>query len=194
MQLLDGMFRIFHMKYAHVQSALAEEAGGYRTAQWHGVLCGLLCTGRPLTVDLWHRLVDEVSGRGVTLGLPLRRELERLYRTTREELEDSAITFTPLLPGEHEAGLEQRTRALGVWCEAFLFGLASGGVSSETELNDDAKELIGDIVEISRAEADGETPGDDEYYYNELVEYVRVGVLLLNEELNPLPDSEPNLH
>ena len=48
-------------------------------------------------------------------------------------------------------------------------------------------EIINDLSEISRADAEGDDNGDDaENALEEIIEYVRMGVLLVNEELQPL--------
>jgi len=90
---------------------------------------------------------------------------------------------------------------LGVWCQGFVYGLAVGGVKEETELPEDSKELIKDILEISRAgyiaddEAEISTDveddnEEDEIAFMEVSEYVRMGTLLIYEELQPLQSSQ----
>ena len=52
---------------------------------------------------------------------------------------------------------------------------------------EDVAELVRDITEISRADFEiEEADEDDEQAFSEVVEYVRMGVLLINDELQPL--------
>lgn len=182
------------MKYSHFQAALAAESDGYHAAQWHGVLCGLLCAGRPTTLELWHRFADELSDQKAPLVTAARPDLERLYRITVDQLGADDVSFELLLPDD-KVSLGERTAALGLWCDAFLYGLGAGGVNEDTELSVDSLELLKDVTEISRAEFSGSrADADDEFQFEELVEYIRVGVLVLNDELNPVKPDTPKVH
>jgi uncharacterized protein YgfB (UPF0149 family) len=182
------------MKYSHFQSALAAQSDGYHAAQWHGVLCGLLCAGRPTSLELWHRFADELSDQAAPLITGMRADLERVYRDTSEQLEAEDVSLELLLPDD-DTPLSARTEALGLWCDAFLYGLTAGGVSEDTELSVDSRELLKDLAEISRAEFSGsKVEADDELNFQELVEYIRVGVLVLNDELNPVKPDTPQIH
>ena len=103
--------------------------------------------------------------------------------------------FQLLLPDDDDE-LDERTEALGDWCLGFVYGLAAGGLSEDSELPEDTRELLMDFIEISRASNDvGELDDDsdeeeDEHAFVEIVEYVRTGVLLINEELQPLQTSQ----
>ena len=83
--------------------------------------------------------------------------------------------------------MELQVNALGEWCQGFLIGLSLGGVEDFQALPDDAKEIARDLVEIARAGTSYELSGleDDEEAFVELVEFIRVGALLINEELHP---------
>ena len=115
-------------------------------------------------------------------------------------MNDSDVEFELMLPDDEEP-LEARVEALGVWCQGFVFGLAAGGVKEDSDLPDDSKELIKDILEISRAGyvADDEAElsasvennnEEDEVALMEVTEYVRMGTLLIYEELQPLQSSQ----
>jgi len=64
-------------------------------------------------------------------------------------------------------------------------------------LPEDTAELMKDMIEISRAGQDVDDAGieesddnDDELAYMEIEEYVRMGVLLIYEELQPLQSTQ----
>ena len=182
------------MKYEELQSLLRDPLNPFLVAQWHGLLCGLLATGRPITVVLWHRMASQYSDDGILLDSELSDALEQYIEQQKKQFDDERISFDiVLLDDEHP--LDQRAQALGHWCSAYLFGLAVGGVTQETEMGVDSKELLRDMSEISRVEFDqDESDIEDELQYNEILEYIRVGVLLLNTELNSLPFSQTQEH
>ena len=93
------------------------------------------------------------------------------------------MQFDLLLPPDEEP-LAVRTAALAEWCQGFLYGLGAGGIPDARRLEGDAGELVRDFAEISRASVgSSEDQEADENAYGELVEFVRVGVQLLFEEL-----------
>jgi hypothetical protein len=96
------------------------------------------------------------------------------------------MEFELLLPPD-ERFIEVRTAALAQWCQGFLYGLGAGSVPDASELPGDTGELVRDFGEISRAGVDAtQDEESNEAAYTELVEFVRVGVQLLFEELAAL--------
>jgi hypothetical protein len=110
-----------------------------------------------------------------------------LHDAILQELKDDAFGFSLMLPPD-EASLPMRTRALGEWCAGFLYGLALGGFRDDAGLPDTVREVMQDLYEISHAGFSEEPLGeDDEAAFAEIGEYVRISVLLLHDELQPLP-------
>jgi uncharacterized protein YgfB (UPF0149 family) len=76
--------------------------------------------------------------------------------------------------------------------------MSAGGIQDIEKLPGDSGEIVRDFVDISRADTyELEGGEEDEVAYNELLEYVRTGVLLLNEELHPSkapPRDDVTLH
>ena len=101
------------------------------------------------------------------------------------------MTFQPLLP-EDVRSLDERTGALVTWCQGFLYGLGSGAGATQDvlDLPGDVGAVVTDIMAISRAAVDPEQGEEaNEAAYAELVEFVRVGVQVVFEELAPLRQS-----
>ena len=106
-----------------------------------------------------------------------------------------------MLPDDDDS-LTQRVNAIGDWSQGYLIGLSLGGITDFAPLPDDAREIAKDLLEISRAGTSYDLEGneEDENAYAELVEYLRVGVLLINEELQPTQaapldnESDATLH
>jgi uncharacterized protein YgfB (UPF0149 family) len=118
-----------------------------------------------------------------------------LFGATAAALIQPDMEFELLLPGD-EQPIEVRTTALAQWCQGFLYGLGAGGITDVTDLPGDAGEVVRDFAEISRAGVDAtQEEESNEAAYAELVEFVRVGVQLLFEELaalrRPVPAPAP---
>lgn len=182
------------MDYEELQSVLREPLNPFSASQWHGLLCGLLTTGRPVGAQLWHSMASQYTGDDILLDSDLEELLAQYIDQQKKQFSDERISFDMVLPDD-EQPLEERAEALGQWCGAYLFGLSAGGVNRDTEMDADSQELLRDMAEISRVEFDEEEADiEDEIQYNELLEYIRVGVLLLNTELNALPFSQTQEH
>jgi uncharacterized protein YgfB (UPF0149 family) len=124
--------------------------------------------------------------------------LRSLYFITAETLNGADLEFHPLLP-EDASPLDERTTALAQWCVGFLYGLGSGSIPDLSALPGEVGEVIRDFDEITRVGVEG-GPGEDksdddrgeqnESAYAELVEFVRVGVQIVFEELESLRTTE----
>ena len=78
--------------------------------------------------------------------------------------------------------LREQANTLVDWCQGFLVGL---GLSSVQTSDEQVLEMIKDISEISQLEVDlldNEKNAQDFY---EIVEFVRMGVLFIQETLQP---------
>jgi uncharacterized protein YgfB (UPF0149 family) len=111
-------------------------------------------------------------------------------------MNDVTGEFRLLLLDDDDA-LPERVETLAAWCQGFIYGLAAGGIKQDTELPEDTAELLRDMVEISRAGqetddalAEESEEDDDEVAYMEIEEYVRMGTLLIYEELQPLQSTQ----
>ncbi len=165
----------------------------------HGGLCGMLCAQGATEASQWMLQVlgerEESSASLQQVG----NMLLQIHQLTVEQMNDSDVEFEMLLPDDDES-VETRVEALGIWCQGFVYGLALGGVKEDTDLPEDSAEIIKDILEISRAgyvaddEADvkisAEVDEEDEIAFMEVMEYVRIGTLLIYEELQPMQSSQ----
>lgn len=165
-------------------------------AESHGALCGMLCARGSTDLSEWMGHVLGEQEQGNVFLRDLANQLSELHQSTLGQMNDPYGGFQLLLPDDDDE-LDERTEALGDWCLGFVYGLAAGGISEESELPEDTKELLMDFIEISRAGNnvtdldDGSDDGEeDEQAFVEIVEYVRTGVLLINEELQPLQTSQ----
>jgi uncharacterized protein len=175
-----------HPDYLELDQILGRAEAAAGAAEVHGLLCGLLCAAGRLDADHWSgQVFTDLDPNNVAVRQGL-AAVQSLAEWTVEALNDPVLGMDLLLPAEG-APLFERTAALGEWCQGYLLGLAAGGVGQDSQLPEDVGELIRDFTEISRAgfEVD-EGDEDDEVAFTDVVEYVRVGVLLINDELQPL--------
>ncbi len=98
-----------------------------------------------------------------------------------------------MLPDDDEH-LGERTAALAHWCSGFLYGLGVSGVTESTQLPGEAAEVLGDLAKIASVDYELDEPGEaEEQAYEEVVEYVRVGALLVFESLRG-PRLDESVH
>ncbi len=148
-------------------------------AETHGILCGLLCSSQHFSLDI---LFGQVLGETATqdgLASECQQQLLLVKNYTVEQLTSFNCEFTPLLPSD-DILLSERTQALGGWCEGFLLGLGLANVETDL-LPDETKEFIQDIISISRIAPAEDTEEEEDYM--QLVEYIRIGIITLYEEL-----------
>lgn len=181
-----------------LQDALRRAGATTDAAECHGTLCGIVCAAAA-TGDGWLENVLDESAAGNAPAAECRQLLLDLSEDTRALLCAPDMGFYPLLPAD-DLPLPQRVAALGEWCRGFLYGLSMGRTPGVLEnLADEAGEVLRDMTEIARVGIEAQDSDEqDENAYTEIVEYVRVGVQLLFEELNPPQPgahlSAPGLH
>lgn len=153
-------------------------------AETHGTVCGALCAGAEGEGDWLSHILDEASGSDEAQKA-CRRALLTLRDETYALLRSGTLEFELLLPDDEE-GLADRTAALGEWCQGFLFGMGLAGDRLDVEeLGEETAEVLRDMGQIAQAGFEGAGGEEDETAYVEIVEYVKVGVQLLYEELQP---------
>lgn len=175
-----------------LQAALDRVDAETGAAEGHGSLCGMLALNSSIDVSAWIDTMLEKGDPGDALVREARDMLLALYEETQRELNDSNLGFSLLLPDEDEP-LEERVRALAAWCQGFLYGLAMAGFQAGPDVPEDSADFLKDIGEIAKASFDVRPGDEDEVAYSEVSEYVRMGVLLVSEELQP-NKSPPRLH
>lgn len=180
------------ISHADLGAALTDLRFGVGASDLHGSLTGYLCGGGEASARNWvQRLALEPDE-----DAPDRHELlERLFRQCRAQLDDPELGFEPLLPDE-EQPLALRADALVDWCRGFLGGIGLAGVSAERGLSEDGAEILRDFGTIAASRFDYEDAEEDESALAEVLEFIRVAVLLLHTELAnaPMPPQRGTVH
>jgi uncharacterized protein YgfB (UPF0149 family) len=126
-------------------------------------------------------------------GTALKMSLEELLNSSREQLADEDMQLSLWLPDDDET-LEDRTMALSQWCAGFLAALGSGEDDASKAMSEDANEALKDLQKISTADvSDTSESEDDENAFTEIVEYIRVVILMIREDLRG-PDTQDIIH
>ena len=171
------------MTFDELDRLLRRAGAPVDAAECHGALCGVLCAPSP-DVDVWLAHVLE----GVEAA-DARRALAALAEEMSRRLRGGDFEFSPCLPDD-DVALVERVASLGEWCEGFLFGLGSARITDYDALPDAAQEIVRDVIELARVGLPaGDDDDGDEQAYSDLVEYLRAGIQLLHDELNPAPPS-----
>ncbi|MEE8156558.1 MAG: UPF0149 family protein [Gammaproteobacteria bacterium] len=178
------------LKYHELDDVLTRLGALCGAAEAHGTFCGLFCSA-PRTAR--QQYLDNIIGVARTDDPDIdqcREVLDRMMQESSGLLAASQLAFELILPDDVEA-LDLRTTALAHWCQAFLTGLTDGGLNDLDAIPEDARELVGDFSDITRAGIDEDQNQEEaEKAYAELVEYVRVGVQVIFEELNALKSPQ----
>ncbi len=189
------------MEYLALREVLLRLGTEGGASECHGILCGLLCAqgGQRLGNGWLTRVLEAGDGyAGVNEADLQQGDLEMLaslYRETEQQFLELDFTFAPLLPDD-DSDLSERIQALAEWCRGFLYGIAAGGLDVSSNYSSEVGELLHDLTEISRAEIyEEQGEEEDERACMELVEYIRLGVIFIYEELqgrrNLPADAEP---
>lgn len=151
-------------------------------AELHGVMCATICVPPGSDASSW--MDEEIfSNLGESAALTQSREMvQQLWQITHEQITGPDCDLALLLPDE-DTSLADRSEAFAAWCEGFLYGMGLHGQARLKGLSADSRELMTDMSEFTRLDIEEEDSEDGEAALQELVEYVRVGVLMVYQDL-----------
>ena len=170
---------------SELDEALENCDSGRNSIQAHGLLCGYIMTHGLKGHDMWlHRMFENSSNEK---GDKYKYIFDDLFIKTWQQLEERQSEFELFLPGD-DRGLLTRAKAIGAWCDSYLHGLISSVTTENLKKainREPTSILIKDLLEMTKATI-GEEDDDEtnERSYAELVEYTRIAVQLIFEELD----------
>jgi yecA family protein len=173
------------LDYYEVEDVLGRAGAGVDPSDCHGLLAGLVCATGFADPKVWvAQIFDDYDPRDANQSAAT-RQLGALSEDVVTRLNSENLDFQLLLPDDEDA-LAERAASLGSWCGGFLSGLGLGGISGQVSLPDAVGELLEDLAQIARVDFEvDETDEQEQHAFADVVEYVRIGVLLINEELQP---------
>lgn len=145
-------------------------------------LCGLLCINSQADRITWYKTLfkDFRPNKDEIL------RLTALFDKTVQELNGMNFNFKLVLPNDN-APLFSRIIAISDWCKGLILGLDIFRLIANTKIPQNCQEYIEDVVKISRiSNLDFQNNNDEDTDFENIVEYLRIGLLLLYEELQPL--------
>lgn len=152
-------------------------------AEAHGLICGFICAGNKLDGKSWLDPMLAFLPKNIDLLTAYRTILLELYELSSIKLQSFEFDFELLIPDDDEP-LQSRAEALSHWCQGFIIALNRMGISEADMVTVDAKEALNHIFEISNLDhAMIEVTEQDEQAYAEVVEYVRMAVLVVYSEI-----------
>jgi len=147
----------------------------------HGIYCGLLAASAPTPQQRWLAELLPAAEHEYAETAHCRALLQDLAAATRAQLEGPSQDFDLLLPGD-EHSLRERAVAVHEWTRGFLFGLGLAGIDA-SRLSPQTREAFADLLEITRMDLDDlDDDETNEQALSDVVEFIRVAVLLLHEE------------
>lgn len=168
----------------------------------HGILIGILCRNAFAPTGKWVQALELEGSVSDTRFQTVREQLDDVWNYSHQSLNQIETEFEPLLPSDDES-LSERSAELGAWSQGFLYGFSLQeavveGMSaegeeeneeeSEEEISQIVTEILQDVVEISQVAShidgdDVESIESNEAAFIELVEYLRVSIQLVFEEM-----------
>ncbi|MCK5918496.1 MAG: YecA family protein [Cocleimonas sp.] len=174
------------MQFSETQEILIKINSINDVAESHGIASGMLVANTTADKLDW---VKQVMGEIEESDLPPADAIELLanwFDEIKSQLQDSNLRYELCLPDDDQT-LEKRITALQEWCRGFILGIAMSGVKDFGDLPEDTRELLSDFSRISAEEEfDLNNADEAEIAYADISQYVRIGVLLINEELQPM--------
>jgi uncharacterized protein len=166
-------------RYAEIFNQLGASGA---PAELHGHLVGRLSAGTRLDHTTWLTVASEMVDGRSALSEAAKVMLIQLYDASLAQLAGSGFDLALLLPDD-SATIDRRTQALGQWCEGFLSGF--GLVERDEPLNEEIDSVLKDFAAISQVQTDLDESEANEVDFMEVMEYVRMAVLMIFSECQP---------
>lgn len=167
------------MDYQLIDTTLSQIDPDLTAAEIHGLACGLLCMNNHVKPSVW---LEEITAGQGTLDPEAEALLYDVFNQCATQLTSHSLQFELLLP-EEDSTLTRRLEGLRRWCQGYLYGV--GTASQESEWPEDMREVIKDLTELTKLESDANEGNEAENDFMEIAEYVKTGVIYINEEMNP---------
>lgn len=168
--------------WAEVHQKLLEIEAPLSVAEYHGHLIGRQVGGHMVTGFTGIQIIAELTAAPAA-RLAEEAEYWQLHmQQLVDNLEMDNYGFYLLLPDD-EISMDERLFSLSNWCAGFLNGIgcALDAAATKTLLKDD--DTLSTLAEITNLDLNASDTEENEALYLEVVEYVRLAVLNLHEEL-----------
>lgn len=178
----EGVILLMNASLSHtdLDHALTQMHLGVTASELHGSLTGYLCGHG--SADAAHVLdALELESDDAHVQDTDHDVLARLHDQCKSALDDPQLGFQPLLPADAKT-LDERADGLVEWCRGFLGGFGLAGPSARGKLSDEGLEILSDFGTIAASHLTTGDAEEDEQALFEVLEFVRVGALLIRTE------------
>ena len=156
----------------------------------HGMLCAYICMTE--SNDTIHWLCTELApaDEDNEEQIQLQQLLLDLHQHSLNQLTDMTFEFQLLLPDDEES-LELRARELSLWCQGFNTGLGMQGIDLKKLFSEETHQAIAHFSEFANIDYQQlSISEEDEKAYMEVLEYVRMAVVMLFVEMASSKDKQ----
>lgn len=158
-------------------------------SELHGMLCGYICAGINQL-----NLKDDNIAHTLLLATPdgednteINHILNALFTSTQIQIQEFELSFRLLLPDE-EAPLTARAIEFAKWCEGFIISIKSCTKAKFYRDQDEVDDILKKLQQITALQFhDLEYTEEDEFFFMEVLEFVRLSVFVIYQEL---PESD----
>lgn len=168
--------------YDRLQAALDLAGLEMSPSEIHGMVCGEICRQLRIAGAADFPVLLGMSGPASAAERSVLSLVDEMMEQSHQAL-DAGMQFALLLPDD-DASIAERTAAVADWARGFAVALLRGSELTPESLDGDSTEVVQDLMKISEARPGGNSE-EDERALTELEEYMRVGVQLVFEELQP---------
>ena len=166
--------------YPEMDARLRDSRFGSGAAEAHGMLCALACRDvQPDQRDVVTRLFAVEDDTDLTL-------LTGLFELVYRDLNSPGFEFDLLLPDD-DSEFALRLEAVSNWCGGFMQGLLHDGGDVLAGMDEETREAVDDISDISALDIHVPQPQDGERELAEIIEFLRVAAQLVYEALSSAP-------
>ncbi len=176
----------YSINFMDLENALDACGSSWHSAQAHGLLCGRLSVLGAYAFSVCVEQIFDNAAKESGQCNECESMLESIFKDTWLQLVERQSEFELFLPDD-DLSIDDRTDAISQWCDGFLHGLVTGQRPKKLKeylTKDPIDSIIKDFLEITRATTDTDTNCEDnERAFNEIMEYIRVSVQLIYEDL-----------
>ena len=181
--------------FAQCQAAMQRVNIPFSAAEAHGIAVGLFSAQTDDAQQHWVQSVYAELGANDVLANEAREQLDQVFVGAEKQLEDTEFGLHLFLPDEAIENL-QRSTAIRDWAQGFLYGFGLTG-NSQAALSEESQEALRDLYEIAQLDVSEAYASNDQIeMLVEIEEYMRVGVMMIAEDLriNAQPEGDHELH
>jgi len=167
----DEVARVFASMFLDVHPSFA-----------HGSWIGCIVGGRHHSPKAWVDFLLQQEDAWGSLDLSLQHLFLSIAEASVEQLGDTHYVLQLLLPDDDDE-LDERVHAVSEWCMGFVRAIKGSKTDLMPWMQNDSKEAFADMQEITQVNIDVSEDPHAEENYAEVVEYLRVAVSLIHQDI-----------